>query len=133
VAIQHLEGSQRQDLHLIRGDSFFKEFWFSECDDDVLLPLDFSGYTARAEIRRLGSTRSVVEPSASITDAANGEITVEMTTVQTNLLRPGSYVWLLIVEADEDPQENTYTLLSGAVTVVDRQDLINEDLDCGCS
>lgn len=123
MPISTLENVERVDLRVIRGDSLFKEFWLSECDDNVVLPLDFTGYSFVAEIRRSPTSSVVTSPAVTLADAANAEINISLTTTQTLVLRPGQYVWTLRAAAVSDPEENTYTLIHGLVDVLDRGDL----------
>lgn len=121
MSIATLEAVGRADIQIIRGDSFFKEFWLSECEDNIVLALDLTGYTMSSEIRRSPSSTSVLEsPTVAVVTATNGELTVSLTSVETQALRPGKYVWYLIATAVVAPTLNTHTLVSGLAVVSDR-------------
>ena len=134
MPFETLENIVRVDLSVVRGDSFFKEFWLSECLDNVVIPLSFTGYTPIAEVRRSPTSRVVVTPTVTVTDNTYGELSMEMTTAQTLSLRTGQYVWSMRVEADSQPEENTHTLISGLLVVTDRiSDSVTGESCLSCS
>lgn len=132
-----LANVERTDLRVVRGDSFFKEFWLSECEDNVVVALSLTGYTLTAEIRQSPTGRVLTTPTVTIVDAASGNLTVALSTTQTNALRAGNYIWYLTVALTAAPTTGTHTIMGGLVTVVERGSVVglnDEDLvSCGCT
>lgn len=132
-----LANVERTDLRVVRGDSFFKEFWLSECEDNVVVPLSLAGYMPAAEIRQSPTGRVLTTPTITVTDAASGNFTVTLSTTQTNSLRVGNYVWYMTVALTATPTTGTHTVMGGLVTVVERGSVVgldDEDLaSCSCA
>lgn len=131
-----LANVERADLRVVRGDSFFKEFWLSECEDNIVVPLALTAYTPAAEIRQSPTGRVLATPTVTVVDAANGNFTIGLSTTQTSSLRAGNYVWYLTVSLTATPTTGTHTVMGGLATVVERGDILgldDEDLaSCGC-
>lgn len=63
-------------------------------DDVTNLYQNVSGYTVTSSLRRsLVSPNTSGNLTCSITDAANGEISLSMTAANTSNLRPGTYLF----------------------------------------
>lgn len=131
-----LPSVERSDITIVRGDSFYKEFWLSECEDNIVVPLSLVGYTGAAEIRRSATSQASATPTVAVTDAAGGEFNLTMTTAQTSSLRVGSYIWFMTVSLTAAPTTGTHTVIGGLATVVERGDTLGLDEDelasCGC-
>ena len=89
-------------------------------DASTMLPYDFTGYTARMQIRRtIESSVVMIELTTenggiAYTDAANGELTVTMTAVQTAALETSGVYDLEVINAGGQVSKlikGTFTLL----------------------
>lgn len=66
--------------------------------DDNDLILDLTNYTTYAQIRKTYSSTTFVNMNPTITDAALGAITMEITDETTATMKAGRYVYDLIIE-----------------------------------
>jgi len=89
-------------------------------DASVMLPWDFTDYTARMQIRRtIESTAVMIELTTEnngieYTDAVNGEATVRMTSAETAALETSGVYDLEIISSSGDVSKlikGTFTLL----------------------
>lgn len=81
-------------------------------------PIDFTGYTAKMEIRNINSgdvAVTLTSPSGGITMSSIGVIAITMTAVQTNTLL-GEYAYDLQITHTATGVIRTYT--SGVITVI---------------
>jgi hypothetical protein len=105
------------DLYINQGETFEKVFqWLINN-----VPVDLSGCTGKCQIRRTPNTPLSLEVPVSITDAANGKFSINLTAAQTSLLtasgrgfdKTDKYVYdLELVIGD-----NTERILNGYVHV----------------
>jgi len=62
-------------------------------------PLDLAGYTARSEMRKhSGSTTGITTFTVSFPDRTNGQVQIGLTTTQTAALKPGRYIYDLLID-----------------------------------
>lgn len=59
---------------------------------------DLSGYTPRAQLRKSYYSANASNISVNVTDAANGVISLSMTSANTSILSAGRYVYDLIMD-----------------------------------
>lgn len=92
--------AQPYDIVFMQGDSWSAVFDF---------PFDLTGYTAKAQIRTYPNSPSLYATfSVAYTNRALGQITLSLTTTQTQYL-PARAFWDLQLTADNDPTyEQTY-------------------------
>ena len=98
-------------LEIEAGATFSLEFEYKN-DDGTLF--DFTGWTAKAQIRQTPSAATAVE----ITTAINAEIsviTISLTATQTSGLTFPNYVWAM--ELTETASARVTRLVEGAVRV----------------
>lgn len=92
-------------LSFVRGDDF-------SCLVDFTIAL--TGYTVTSSITSLITGLEIVSPTTTVTNAANGQVTVSLTDTQTAALPRGTYGWSMEWVA----AGTTRTALSGYVEVV---------------
>jgi hypothetical protein len=80
-------------------------------------PLDLSLYSARSQIRKNYDSTTSNNFTVSIADAANGNISISMTSSNTANLKPGRYVYDLEIE----DEANTVTRVIQGIAVVTPQ------------
>lgn len=102
-----LEKTHR-DLFLDQGADFSHELPLLT---DAGEPIDASGWTARAAMRRHYQSANSVTLSATLGD---GTLTLSLTAEQTANVEPGRYVWDAYVVDDADA---THRLAEGHATV----------------
>ena len=60
--------------------------------------LDLTGYTGKSEMRKhSGSTTGITTFTVSFPDRVNGQVQIGLTTIQTAALKPGRYVYDLLI------------------------------------
>lgn len=76
---------------------------------------NLTGYTVHAQIRKAPtSINAAAIFGVTISDAVNGKIILMLTDEQTDLIKPGRYVYDVVVE---NSQGQKYRALEGQVTV----------------
>ena len=61
--------------------------------------LNLTGYSARSEMRKhSGSTTGITTFTVSFPDRTNGHVQIGLTTTQTAALKPGRYVYDLLID-----------------------------------
>ena len=61
--------------------------------------LDLTGYTGRSEMRKhSGSTTGITTFTVSFPDRTGGQVNIGLTTTQTAALKPGRYVYDLLID-----------------------------------
>jgi hypothetical protein len=84
-------------------------------DDVTNTPINISGYTATSQLRRsYYSANASANITCTITNAANGELTLSMTPANTANLKPGRYVFDV---KTVDGSNTTSRVLEGVITV----------------
>lgn len=76
--------------------------------------LDMTGYAVSASLLSIVTGSQVVAITASITNAASGQVNVSLSDTQTSAIQPGTYRWVLVGTQGAA----TRTLLEGHVEVV---------------
>lgn len=98
------------DIAVYQGDSFTLSVQMQNSDET---PQDLTGATFRSQLRSTHSADTVLaEFTVTVVDAANGELTLTLTSAQTAVL-PTRCVYDLQQQRDADIQ----TILVGAVIV----------------
>lgn len=84
-------------------------------DDLTNVPIDITGYIIRGQLRRsYYSANASANLTCTITDAANGEVTISLTDAQTAAIKAGRY--LFDVEA-KDTSNVVSRVIEGIMTV----------------
>lgn len=78
-------------------------------------PINLSSYTTNSMMRKSYYSNSYSSISTSVTDAANGEITLSITSSNTSLLTSGRYVYDVIIT---DNANVVTRVVEGIVTVL---------------
>jgi len=74
------------------GTTFNQSFTLENVNTDSVM--DLSNYTIKSEMRKHpGSTTGVTTFTSTIASAAGGVVTIGLTTTQTATLKPGRYVY----------------------------------------
>lgn len=101
------------ELYLDQGTTFNNVINLT--DDITNTPINIAGYTATSQLRRsYYSANASANITCSITNAANGEVTLSMTAANTANLKPGRY--LFDVKSDDGAGSVT-RLVEGIITV----------------
>lgn len=105
----------KRDIEIIKGDDYVHVVTLNTRIAGVVTPLDITGRTYTAQIRKVKTqTTPDATFTCTVTDAANGEITITMANAVTATLRVDCYFW--------DLQQNASgilnTILAGKATVV---------------
>lgn len=77
--------------------------------------INLSGYTAESQIRKSYYSTTANNFTATVTDAATGEITISMTAANTANLSPSRYLYDLVITA---PDETKTRVVEGIVVVL---------------
>jgi hypothetical protein len=85
------------------------------CVDDLGDPVDLTGWTPEAMVRRSPVRSLAFSMSPTLTDAVNGEVSMELTAAFTNTLAAGAYTWDLVLITPGGLRYGPYA--AGAVTV----------------
>lgn len=100
------------DLVLYRGDYFPMTVTLKDANGTAL---NLTGYTAKAQIKT-GFTDTLPYNFTTTIDAANGKVTLILTSAVSETIPGGSYIWDFQVT---DGSGNVRTYLAGDVTVYD--------------
>jgi hypothetical protein len=105
----------RRNIEIIRGDDYSHVVTLNTRSGTTVTPVDITGRTYTAQLRKaLSQTSADATFTCTVTDAANGEITITMSHTITAALTPGCYYW--------DLQQNAggvlNTILGGKAEVV---------------
>lgn len=76
--------------------------------------LNLSGYQVASQMRKHSGSSSAVSFGATIFDPPEGKIRIGLTTSQTSVLRPGRYVYDVVIK---DPGGSTSRVVEGMVLV----------------
>jgi len=98
-------------LEIEAGATFSLEFEYKN-DDGTLF--DFTGWTAKAQIRQTPSSATALEITTSI-NTSTSVITISLTAVQTATLTATNYVWAM--ELTQTATSKVVRLVEGGVTV----------------
>ena len=77
-------------------------------------PLNLTGYTVKSQMRKSYSSSQMFEFTASVYDATQGKIKLEMTDTQTNVIPSGR--WLYDIEINS-PDNKKSRVVEGIITV----------------
>lgn len=116
MPLSAIKSPSRKDWEIVRGDSFARTLTLKS--DGSLI--DLTGYTAKSEVRvRAGDPNLLVAFSASVlAPSTDGQIQIRLTSSQTRSL-PCECAWDLEVQLLSDPENNTFTLITGLIKVID--------------
>jgi len=98
-------------LEIEAGATFSLEFEYKN-DDGTLF--DFTGWTAKAQIRQTPSSATALEITTSI-NTSTSVITISLTAVQTATLTATNYVWAM--ELTQTSTSKVVLLVEGGVVV----------------
>jgi carbohydrate-binding DOMON domain-containing protein len=98
-------------LEIEAGATFSLEFEYRN-DNGTLF--DFTGWTAKAQIRQTPSSASALEITTAI-NAGTSVITISLTAVQTATLTATNYVWAM--ELTQTSTSKVVRLVEGGVVV----------------
>lgn len=80
------------ELYIDQGTDFSTTINLN--DDDTNLPQSLAGYNVASQLKRsLLSVNAAASFNCSVTDAANGEITITMDAANTSNLKAGNYFY----------------------------------------
>ena len=80
-----------------QGFSFSTNFELESTSTD--LPMNLTGYGVTAQIRKTYTSSSSVSFASSITTPSNGVISISLTAAQTAALKPGRYVYDVLIQS----------------------------------
>tara|TARA_Y100000310_G_scaffold134218_1_gene133206 strand:+ start:720 stop:1052 length:333 start_codon:yes stop_codon:yes gene_type:complete len=78
------------NLTVDQGSTFSASIDITDTEDNILV---LTGYTVAAQLRKTYGSSTAVDFTASVSDAAMGEVTISLTPAQTNALIAGRYVY----------------------------------------
>ena len=84
-------------------------------EDAYYNPVNLTGYTSSAMMRKSYYSSGFFELDTSITGTANGQITVAMSSANTSNLTPGRYVYDLFIS---DSSNTVTRVVEGIATVL---------------
>ena len=87
---------------------------FTLDDTNSNSPLNLDGYNVFSQMRKHSASSTSVSFAATVLNAAEGQIQVGLSTSQTSLLRPGRYVYDVLLI---DPSGKTSRVVEGMVLV----------------
>lgn len=101
------------ELYIDQGTTFNNVINLT--DDITNTPINVAGYIVRGQLRRsYYSSNPSANLTCTITDAANGEITLSMTDTQTSQIKAGRYLFDL---ETKDTNNVVSRVLEGIITV----------------
>ena len=83
------------NLVINAGADFSQTFNLVESDDSG--PLDLSGYSISAQFRKHAGSSSKHDFTASVMDAAEGEVIISLSAAESNVPKPGRYVYDIVI------------------------------------
>jgi hypothetical protein len=82
---------------VVNADSDFSQSFTLE-GSDTNSAFDLTGYTVAAQMRKwAGSSSSTIFTASIISPAASGKILLRLTAAQTSVLKPGRYVYDVVI------------------------------------
>lgn len=86
------------DLSVIRGESFEMDITFCELIENVRVPIDLTGVTAKAEIRPMPGSKKLLASFDIEIIPVEGNVLLQLTREDTLNLQKGWYAWDLLME-----------------------------------
>ena len=83
------------NLQIEQGADF--EHLFSLGDNDNNTTLDLTGYTVASKLRKWAGSSTAYSFTSSVSSATDGQITISMTDSTTNTIKPGRYVYDVVL------------------------------------
>jgi len=83
------------NLVINAGATFSQQFDLAQSDDSS--PLNLTGYTISAQIRKHAGSSNPTTFTATAMDAANGLLLISLTPVQTTSLKTGRHVYDIVI------------------------------------
>ena len=87
------------NLVINAGSTFSQTFELGNTQDNS--PFNLTGYTIAAQMRKHASSSGVTTFTASISDATSGKILVGLPSTETVNIKPGRYVYDVVVTSGE--------------------------------
>ena len=100
------------NLTVNTGTTFSQIFTLESADTNSAT--DLTGFTATAQMRKHPGSSSATDFTTSIINATAGRIRVGLTTSQTSILKPGRFMYDVLVT---DPSGEVTRVLEGSVLV----------------
>ena len=100
------------NLTVNTGTTFSQIFTLESADTNSAT--DLTGFTATAQMRKHPGSSSATNFTTSIINATAGRIRVGLTTSQTSILKPGRFMYDVLVT---DPSGEVTRVLEGSVLV----------------
>jgi len=100
------------NLTVNTGTTFSQIFTLESADTNSAT--DLTGFTASAQMRKHPGSSSATDFTTSIINATAGRIRVGLTTSQTSVLKPGRFMYDVLVT---DPSGEVTRVLEGSVLV----------------
>lgn len=67
------------------------------CKDDAGNPVDLTGWTARAQVRKSYGSALLIDMNPVISDPVNGKVFLDVSGAETSTVPQGSYKWDLVL------------------------------------
>lgn len=85
------------NLVINSGVDFSQSFFLEASNSSTF---DLTGYTASSQLRKWSGSISYVEFTTAISDPSNGEIVISLTSQQTTAIKPGRYIYDVIITSN---------------------------------
>jgi len=104
------------NLVINAGATFSQTFNLESTDSNA--PLNLTGYTVASQMRKWAGSSSYTSFSTNIeTPATSGKITISLTSTQTSNLKPGRYVYDIVITSTVTSTKNR--VIEGMVLVTE--------------
>lgn len=102
------------DITINKGSTFYRTFTWT---DEAGTPIDITGWTIQADVRKSVSGAYIFSLGASITDGASGAFQFLISDETTDTLQAGSYKYDVVFEKTDgtrtDPVIGGHVIVSG--------------------
>lgn len=97
----------KYDLNIWTGFQLQETLRLKDGDGEFI---DLTGATPYAEVRENRSAAVTLDLSPSVSDASNGEITIDVTDETTDALTVGTYAWDLMIDFGDGKRLGPYVV-----------------------
>jgi hypothetical protein len=85
------------NLFIEQGSDFTRTITLEQKIGATIVPLDLTGFTAEAKLKKSYYSQTSVDFVVNIVDAINGKLTISLTNAETSALKPGRYVYDIVI------------------------------------
>tara|TARA_R100000005_G_C4869767_1_gene126866 strand:- start:87 stop:434 length:348 start_codon:yes stop_codon:yes gene_type:complete len=103
--------------NLVIEQGFDFETTFELEDSTTNEPLDLTGYTITAQIRKIYTSSTSISLTTEIVDALTGEVKVSLASTETSSIKEGRYVYDIKLVSPANPISTISKAVEGSVLV----------------